>query len=605
MPPTTKEQEKLKLHPDLRAEDSYPPSADLVRSCDLVMKGGISSGVVYPLAICQLATDHKICSVGGTSAGAIAAGAAAAAEYGRDAGGYARLAELPAWLSANPDDSTHTNLYELFQAQKQTVPLYRFVSVLIQGHKGWRRLVRLVVPGLGLFRPQIGPLMTLGVPLALLAGAAIAGSLVGIVASAVLLLVGLVLAVILSAWGRFKHDLAKNRFGMCSGMPGHESTHPALTPWLTDTFNSLAGKPVKGAPLTFGDLGEHDVELAMLTTNLSTGSQARLPFSQRIWAFDPEEFKALFPNEVVEWMVENRAKPRGTTSQQNSDSKIFDRFEAAGLCPLPDPAKLPVIVGVRMSLSFPVLLSGVPLHAIDYKKPGHPIERHWFSDGGATSNFPLHFFDCAVPGRPTFAIDLATVDHVSASEADNVSMPRGNASGILAKHDEIATSTQFVAALLKAIQSWADNMQTHMPGYRDRIATVTHTSEEGGLNLDMDPQTVARLSERGQYAGAMAQQRFDLENHRWVRYRSFIHVLEAFVRGAADNYREQTTSRPYAALAADPPSYTDWPQSDGALLTESILNLADQFAEVEARRNRTFAAGAPSPSPTLQARPDA
>jgi len=34
-----------------------------------VMKGGITSGVVYPKAVCQLATDHRIRSVGGSSAG--------------------------------------------------------------------------------------------------------------------------------------------------------------------------------------------------------------------------------------------------------------------------------------------------------------------------------------------------------------------------------------------------------------------------------------------------------------------------------------------------------------------------------------------------------
>lgn len=56
------------------------------RLCDLVMKGGITSGVVYPSAVCELARLYSFKNIGGTSAGAIAAAAAAAAEYGRRQG---------------------------------------------------------------------------------------------------------------------------------------------------------------------------------------------------------------------------------------------------------------------------------------------------------------------------------------------------------------------------------------------------------------------------------------------------------------------------------------------------------------------------------------
>jgi hypothetical protein len=54
------------------------------RSLDLTMEGGTTSGVVCPLAICELATDFRFRNVGGASAGAIAAGLAAAAELGRN-----------------------------------------------------------------------------------------------------------------------------------------------------------------------------------------------------------------------------------------------------------------------------------------------------------------------------------------------------------------------------------------------------------------------------------------------------------------------------------------------------------------------------------------
>jgi len=41
--------------------------------CDLVMKGGITSGIVYPNAVLSLAREYRFKSIGGTSAGAIAA----------------------------------------------------------------------------------------------------------------------------------------------------------------------------------------------------------------------------------------------------------------------------------------------------------------------------------------------------------------------------------------------------------------------------------------------------------------------------------------------------------------------------------------------------
>ena len=48
--------------------------------CDLVMKGGITSGIVYPNAVLALAKEFRIKNIGGTSAGAIAAAVSAAAQ---------------------------------------------------------------------------------------------------------------------------------------------------------------------------------------------------------------------------------------------------------------------------------------------------------------------------------------------------------------------------------------------------------------------------------------------------------------------------------------------------------------------------------------------
>jgi predicted acylesterase/phospholipase RssA len=92
------------------SHDSTPvyTGADFIKDdlhrCDLVMKGGITSGIVYPPAIIEIATRYRFVNVGGTSAGAIAAAAAAAAEYGRDVpyagyrSSFLRLDRLRVWL---------------------------------------------------------------------------------------------------------------------------------------------------------------------------------------------------------------------------------------------------------------------------------------------------------------------------------------------------------------------------------------------------------------------------------------------------------------------------------------------------------------------------
>ena len=70
-----------------------------MKYCDLIMKGGVTSGVVYPLAVFELSSEYWFKNIGGTSAGAIAAGVTAAAECARrrtgKTAGYDRLKQLP------------------------------------------------------------------------------------------------------------------------------------------------------------------------------------------------------------------------------------------------------------------------------------------------------------------------------------------------------------------------------------------------------------------------------------------------------------------------------------------------------------------------------
>src|SRR6185436_4788104 len=90
--------------------------------CDIVMKGGITSGVVYPAAVVELSKTYSFKNIGGTSAGAIAAAVTAAAEYGRQTGndGFPKVVELPRWLGGTASNGRGSNLFFLFQPQAQT-----------------------------------------------------------------------------------------------------------------------------------------------------------------------------------------------------------------------------------------------------------------------------------------------------------------------------------------------------------------------------------------------------------------------------------------------------------------------------------------------------
>ena len=110
---------------------SSPIGATITRMnnyCDIVMKGGITSGVVYPLAAVELSRHYTFKNVGGTSAGAIAAAAVAAAEHGRSNGkgaGFERLEELPDWFGEE--------LTSVFQPSATTKPLFDIVLAATGG----------------------------------------------------------------------------------------------------------------------------------------------------------------------------------------------------------------------------------------------------------------------------------------------------------------------------------------------------------------------------------------------------------------------------------------------------------------------------------------
>jgi len=234
------------------------------KKCDLVMKGGVTSGVVYPRAITQMSREYQFVSIGGTSAGAIAAAVCAAGEYARAGGkldAFEEVDKLPGWLGALSPDHRHSHLFHLFQPQRKLAALYS-VAVAGLGKSGFMKLLAVAVQALRGF-----PLSAL---LGLLPGAIVLWLVssepslpaywVGVVLALFLLVTGPTLTVGLSML-RQASLLPRNQWGICSGTTEEpKSSSPALVPWLSKYLDDLAGKP-NGEPLAFGDLEARDIHL--------------------------------------------------------------------------------------------------------------------------------------------------------------------------------------------------------------------------------------------------------------------------------------------------------------------------------------------------------
>ncbi|GAB3498326.1 patatin-like phospholipase family protein [Amycolatopsis cihanbeyliensis] len=650
-------------------DDRYQRYVD--RSCDLTMRGGTTSGVIYPLAVCSLAQHYQFRSVGGASAGAIAAAATAAAEHGRLAAqptevpegsvrpGFAGLAGLINWMISGTG-SERWRLVQLFQPNTALSRLYRVVIATMQqpATTGRNRFASVLAALL----LAVSPLATVALVLVLagwLAGpvalpvllppprweavppvvallAAAAALIAGVwtitlaaarVRKATLVLViplvlgiGTLLAVavagdaavswsawvtvgaatvlgwlLLSAAGltafaviytkaswpliaeaqRFRYGLVPGAWpytatwvDRLAGMPRSTGVPPLAT-WLADRIDDLAGSTSDVEPgedrraLTFGDLwlgsgAERDlaeleacalrserrmINLALMSTDLSAGRPFRLPFrvarhpSER-WQFCERCLDGIVPDRVV-----RQLKETGPVKGQHCP-----RHPEAGLHWLPEPWDMPVVLAVRMSLSLPGLICPVPLC-----REGR---MHWFSDGGITSNFPIHFFDTLLPRWPTFGLNLDRLDREVGPE-EEIYLAKQDATPFehpWAKvHDGAAS---FLSRILETFLAWRDTMQSGLPGFRGRIVSVRQGTGEGGTNLFMPPEVIATLALRGYKAGTELKRRFTVESHdgeapgytqtdryRWIRMRIALREYRELVRQADDRgplYRQRT-----------------------------------------------------------------
>jgi hypothetical protein len=569
--------------------------------CDLILKGGITSGVVYPPAICELARDHRFRSIGGASAGAIAAASAAAAELGRGSatGGFPVLADLPRRL-AETDDTGATRLRRLFRPQPETADLFDMIWLARSAHGMARMRGILRQVGARGDRPwRLGALavaacvVLFGIPaIAVVVLTARTSNALWLLSLLPLLVAACgVLAVawrvghVWSGGKRLATDaparIAANFHGLCNGRAA-AGDEPALTDWLYDVLQELAGRgdpgvppEVRDRPVTYGDLEAAGVRLVTMTTDVSRGTSDLFPIETATLAFQPAELGRLLPEPVVAHLV------AWATAHPVTDEARAAALAAHSLLPMPPSSEVPIILGARISLSFPVLLSAVPLYRYAPRRGAEGAEmeyvRCWFSDGGITSNLPVHLFDSPLPSRPTYAINLAGGGDAAAPPWMNLFRPVSSQQ----RHPrigEIDTTVQFLSAVFDTMQNWSDNALVGSPGFRDRICTIRLDTGEGGMNLDMDEATILGLVDRGSAAGrnlawmqrgtippdeARPKLAADVlanqwDCHRFIRFRSFARALGDYVDRAAPSAEAYRTLAEGAVDRAYLPYRTGW-----------------------------------------------
>lgn len=521
------------------------------RFCDLVMKGGITSGVVYPTAIARLAKEYRFRSIGGTSAGAIAAAVTAAAEYRRrktgTRHGFDTLSALPTDLQADVPGTRGTKLLSLFQPQPGTRRLFSVLVTALNRGGTWHRLFAIAIGLLAAYW------------MATLASIVVAGlarwwglDWVGV---ALLLLVALVTGVGLGLYRDVTRGVVANGYGLCTGLSADPNI-PALTPWLHELIQRTAGLDIKD-PLTFGMLWTapdappvwsqlqnrkppRSIDLQMFATNLGHGRPYIFPLAEddssadatlfpnreRLF-FNAGELSRYLPEPVLAWM-KDKGKRYVADPRRGNHEPLAEEAARLGLIEVPPPSDFPIVLAARMSLSFPFLFAAVPLWSIDYTPP--PGQRHfrrcWFSDGGISSNFPLHLFDGLVPRWPTFGINLEAAIKERNTPADEVYLPTDYRKGYGERwdhFDEGGTSTKrlggFISAILGTMQNWNDNSLARMPGVRDRIARVRLKDKEGGLNLNMNAEDIRAVVERGEVAAEKLIARFTAQAPGWDEQR--------------------------------------------------------------------------------------
>ena len=602
-----------------KALPGFDDRAPRDRYCDLILTGGVTSAIAYPTAIFALATAYRFKCIGGSSYGAGSAALAAAAEFRRRHGssdGFRILLERVSEVADEADG--RTKLAWLFQPEPRNERLFNaLVPGIAQPDNKKRRLLE------GLLDAYAFPIFgAIVVASALVAWTSNHWAPQGVIAYVCASFIAAVVAAGFAFWS----DVAcvvESDYGMCNGMARlRGAKHPALTEWLHKLIQEIAGRDDRGPPLTFADLGSapgsardtlgsfsiprnKSIGLQMFTANVTHARPYLLPQEpdEPPLYFRPSEMRRLFPDTVVDHMMQHSKQHVGNEEIIEPKRRVAPWFlpwrATAARSPEPGDSPLwllpkdhlPIIVAARMSVSFPVLFTAVPLWVLDDRKDAKVFRRCLFSDGSLCSNFPIHFFDSPLPAWPTFGISLYDLpanedkpasDDEPASNSkpgrvvrlakrvlqglgtksdpdtdDKITLPHDHRRGMYDRwndfEDQPGTLHRlfgFVGALFSTTKDWNDATVARLPGVRDRVVRVGLDVGIGGLNIRMNSKQIRRLAKCGGDAARKLLDRFakpsgiggiadGWNEHRWVRFNllrdCLSEVMGGFSWSAAQN----------------------------------------------------------------------
>ena len=577
--------------------------------CDLVLTGGVTSSIAYPGVIHGLAQVYRFNAIGGSSSGAGSAALAAAAEYRRRHGssdGFRTL--LRRTVDIKYSQRGKTNLRWLFQPEAASQRLF---DALLPAFAGpGERFGSFVKGVLTQYAAALLTGFALGASLVLAVGALLrTADWLGWCFAA--FVVGLLFGVrwlVDAVWADIA-TTADNDYGLCTGQqrtPG--APHAPLTPWLHDLLQDIAGLP-PNRPLTFADLhaapggpsqtladssdaGARSIDLRMFAANVTLGRPLLLPqgADEPPLYFRPSELRRLFPKDVVDFMRDAAKSPSGRVAEAREPRRAARCRALRATPPTATPPhddelwelpreRLPVLVAARMSVSFPVLFSAVPLWQKEAVTCGPATFRRLLvADGGLCSNFPIHLFDSPIPAWPTFGValrgdggayslrpdDIAQQVHVPQSHLDLVA---DRASRFDGKDTPLQRLRGYGGALLTTVKDWNDALLAELPGVRERIAEVALPNNIGGLNILMKAEQIECLGLLGGEVARQLLQRYAVpagsgthapgwREHRWVRFNVLSECLHESLVGlsrAAQHARHAEPMQEQIRAAIDTP----------------------------------------------------
>lgn len=576
------------------------------------MKGGTTSGVVYPPAIALLGDKYRLRSVGGSSAGAIAAAVAAAAEYRRqtsdmrdDMSGFNEVAALSEELGKD--------LTRYLQPSGDMAPLFDLMIELMELQQKEKKPNRLQIfrkiiwPKLKNYRgkaTQNGSIIAGASVVAGFAGLGFGLGALGVAAGGIWFVAQTAYSVLTGV----QAQLVKNDFGMVPGTTRKETKYghsPAISDWLAEKIDRIAGLWEDGPPskpLTAGDLKNGrtqapgskidvpGIAFAAMTTDLTSQRPFSLPLQMPdLFFFNPEELEMVIPKRVVDFMVDvaNGEKVSGP--------------DGKSLVPIPVGDDFPVVLMARMSLSFPFLLQTVPLYR-RYTNASEKVswERCLFSDGGISSNLPVHFFDAWLPRRPTFAISLGRFEKDRHTRAD------GTEERIVFEPDkrnrrhiqvrDVSSISGFILSIIDAAKDWQDSLQGQIPGMHERVVTVRLASDEGGTNLTMPEAVITKLRNYGVMAATSLLDGFDFDEHRYRRAICLLSELEKILPTTTDTiriHRPEPDAKTFEELARVYQShhYPNDPEWMLNVLVPALQELADLGEQIKAKSDGSKVSG--------------